>query len=133
MTTTSGNDHGRIVDQVEGSVAAANERGIKLAGEAAYRNFSKYADPPIAPPRRGDRVRVGLDADGFVRQLQVLDDAAASGAPAADPVRDRASTRLAVLQAAANSLGLMSQAREEVRSDHVLLLADKWLAWVEQE
>src|SRR5207253_6074264 len=32
-----------------------------------------------------------------------------------------------------NFLGLMSQAREEVRSDHVLVLADKWLAWVEQE
>jgi hypothetical protein len=27
----------------------------------------------------------------------------------------------------------MSQAREEVRSDHGLLLADNWLAWVEQD
>ena len=26
----------------------------------------------------------------------------------------------------------MSQTREEVKSEHVLLLADKWLAWVEQ-
>jgi hypothetical protein len=38
-----------------------------------------------------------------------------------------------VLTAAANFLGLMSQAREEVRSDHVLLLVDKWLVWVEQD
>jgi hypothetical protein len=26
----------------------------------------------------------------------------------------------------------MGQARGEVRSDHVLLLADKWVRWVEQ-
>jgi hypothetical protein len=37
-----------------------------------------------------------------------------------------------VLQAAANFLGLMSQTRDEVRSEHVLVLADKWLAWVNQ-
>ncbi len=39
---------------------------------------------------------------------------------------------MAVLKAAANFLGLMSQCREDVKSDHVLLLADRWLAWVEQ-
>jgi hypothetical protein len=26
----------------------------------------------------------------------------------------------------------MSPSREEVKSEHVLVLADKWLAWVEQ-
>jgi hypothetical protein len=78
-------------------------------------------------------VYLGLDADGFVRQLQVLDDAPSAGAPAVSPGRDRTSTRLAVLTAAANFLGLMGQAREEVKSDHVLILADKWLTWVEQE
>ncbi len=41
--------------------------------------------------------------------------------------------RLAVLKAAANFLGLMSQTREEVKSEYVLLLAEKWLAWVERE
>ena len=46
---------------------------------------------------------------------------------------DRRSRRLAVLQAAANFLGLWGQAREEVRSEHVLVLAARWLAWVEQE
>src|SRR5207244_957644 len=39
---------------------------------------------------------------------------------------------MAVLKAAANFLGLMSQAREEVKSDHVLLLADRWLEWVDR-
>jgi hypothetical protein len=36
------------------------------------------------------------------------------------------------LKAAANFLGLMSQCHEEVRSEHVLVLADKWLVWVEK-
>ena len=78
-------------------------------------------------------MRLGLDADGFVRQLQVLDDAPSAGAAAAEPGRDRTSTRLAVLTAAATFLGLMGQAREEVKSEHVLVLADRWVAWVEQE
>jgi len=47
-------------------------------------------------------------------------------------VHDRTITRLAVLKAAANFLGLIDQTREEVKSDHVLVLADKWLAWVQQ-
>jgi hypothetical protein len=45
-------------------------------------------------------------------------------------VRDDRDLRLAVLSAAAIVVGLMCQCREEVRSDHVLPLADKWLAWV---
>ena len=49
------------------------------------------------------------------------------------PPRTLLEVRLAVLQAAANFLGLWGQAREEVRSEHVLVLAQKWLAWVEQE
>jgi len=46
--------------------------------------------------------------------------------------RDERITRLAVLKAAANFLGQLSQTREEVRSEHVLVLADRWLAWVDQ-
>jgi len=37
----------------------------------------------------------------------------------------------AVLKAAAEFVGLWGQTREEVKSDHVLVLADKWLKWVE--
>src|SRR6266849_2181962 len=122
MTTISGT----VGDQVEGIVEAANERGIKVAGE--WRNVSKFH--PVDLPERGARVRLELDAKGFIRSLQVL-DAAPSSTPSGS--RDRTITRLAVLKAASNFLGLMSQAREEVRSDHVLVLADKWLAWVEQD
>jgi hypothetical protein len=44
MTTTNG---GRIVDHAEGIVQSSNDRGVKLVGEDGYRNFSKYAEPPI--------------------------------------------------------------------------------------
>src|SRR5437899_1085754 len=122
MTTSNG---GTVGDQVEGLVESANDRGIKVAGE--WRNISKFH--PVDLPDRGARVRLELDSKGFIRTLQVLDVAPSSSSS----TRDRTITRLAVLKAASNFLGLMSQAREEVRSDHVLVLADKWLAWVEQE
>ena len=38
---------------------------------------------------------------------------------------------LAVLSAAASFLGAMSQTHQDVRSEHVLMLAERWLAWVE--
>lgn len=117
-----------VADVVEGLVESTNERGIRVGGE--WRNVSKFH--PIDLPGRGARVHLELDNKGFIRTLQVL-DAAPSSTSTISPSRDRTITRLAVLKAASNFLGLMSQAREEVRSDHVLVLADKWLAWVEQE
>jgi len=128
MTTSNGGSQGRITAHVEGTVESANERGVRLDGESDWRNFSKWTTEPITPPRRGSNVRLALDASGFVRSIEVLDAAPST----ISPTRDRTITRLAVLKAASNFLGLMSQAREEVRSDHVLVLADKWLAWVEQ-
>jgi hypothetical protein len=53
--------------------------------------------------------------------------------PAASSARDDRIARLAVLKSAADFLGQMSQTREEVRSEHVLILADRWLAWVEDD
>jgi len=47
--------------------------------------------------------------------------------------KDRTITRLAVLKASAMFLGALSQTREDVKSDHVTLFAEKWLAWVERE
>jgi hypothetical protein len=124
MTTPNG---GRVVEHLSGTVASANERGVKLDGDdgEGWRNFSKFGEP-IAPPRRGQRVSLGLDAAGFVRELQVLDQA-----PSATSATS-SSDRLTVLKAAAHFVGLWGQNREDVRSDHVLVLADKWLAWVEQ-
>jgi hypothetical protein len=118
-------------EHVEGTVASANHRGVKLTGHDDYFNFSSYADPPIAAPRHGQRIRIGLGADRYIRELQIVSTTSRSHAPADE--RDGVIARSAVLKAAANFLGLMSQTREEVKSDHVLLLAEKWLAWVERE
>src|SRR2546427_3877711 len=123
MTTSNG---GTVGDQIEGIVEARNDRGIRVAGE--WRNQSKFH--PVDLPDRGARVRLELDAKGFLRSVQVLDAAPSSTSSGS---RDRTITRLAVLKAASHFLGLISQVREEVRSDHVLVLADKWLAWVEQD
>lgn len=130
MTTTNG-DRGRIVEYVEGIVVTANERGLHLQGEEAWRNFSKFGTSPSTAPRSGQRVSLGLDASGFIRTSVVLDAGPSSTSNSLS--RDATITRLSVLKSAANFVGLWGQARPEIKSDHVLLLADKWLAWVEQE
>jgi len=122
-------NNGQVADVVEGVVENANERGIKVGGE--WRTASKFY--PVDLPDRGARVRIELDGKGFIRTLRILDAAPnASVSSSMSKTRDRTITRLAVLKAAANFLGLMGQAREEVKSDHELVLADRWLAWVEQ-
>jgi hypothetical protein len=75
-------------------------------------------------------VRLGLDSRGFVRELHVLDQSVNVGE---SPDRPREIRRLNVLKIASHFLGLMSQCREEIKCDHVLVLAEKWLAWVEQD
>jgi hypothetical protein len=35
-----------------------------------------------------------------------------------------------VLEAAAEFVGLWGQTRKEIKSEHVLVLADRWLEWV---
>ena len=129
MTATNGGSQGRIVERVEGVVTASNARGVKLAGRDEYVNFSKYASPPIAPPRRGQHVTLGLDADGYVCDLVV--DLGAAAPPASD--RERIITRLSVLRSAATFVAGYAQCREDVKSSDVLAIADVWLKWVEQE
>ena len=68
---------------------------------------------------------------GFINSVDVVKAAHEDGSATASLSRDERIARLAVLKAAANFLGQMSQTREEVRSEHVLVLADKWLAWLE--
>jgi hypothetical protein len=55
-----------------------------------------------------------------------------NGSSSVPTMKDRTITRLAVLKAAATFLGALSQTHEEVKSEHVLKLADRWLAWVDQ-
>jgi aminoglycoside phosphotransferase (APT) family kinase protein len=121
MTTPNGT----IGDQVEGIVESVNDRGIRVGGE--WRNLSKFH--PLELPGQGARVRLELDNKGFIKTLQILHAAPAASGPA----RDRTITRLSVLKTAAAFLGQMAQVHEGVKSDHVIPLAERWLAWVEQE
>jgi hypothetical protein len=124
MTTSNGH----VTDQVEGLVEAVNERGIRVAGD--WRNVSKFH--PLELPGQGARVRLELDNKGFIRTLQVLDQAPSPSSSTAS-TRDRTITRLSVLKTAAAFLAQMGQVREGVKSEHVIPLAERWLQWVEQE
>jgi hypothetical protein len=118
--------NGRVQTQdVEGTVEAVNRTGLKLGG--AWLNVSQFH--PVELPEAGTHVRLKIDSKGFIRELETVGEQQESPAVLSD--RDERITRLAVLKAAANFLGQMSQTREEVRSDHVIVLADKWLVWVE--
>jgi hypothetical protein len=122
MTATNG----RVAtQQVEGLVEATNANGLKVAG--AWVNVSRFR--PVELPESGAHVRLEVDSRGYIRELEVLKPA---GVVSRDVSRNETITRLAVLKAAAQFVGLLSQTREDVRSEHVLLLADKWLAWVDQ-
>jgi hypothetical protein len=59
-------------DVVDGVVAKANERGVLLAGEDVWVNVSKYADPRPNLPRPGERVRLHIDGQGYIRAVDVL-------------------------------------------------------------
>jgi hypothetical protein len=115
--------NGQIADRVEGLVEARNERGIRVRGE--WRNLSKFH--PLELPGQGARVRLELDSKGFIRTLQILDEA-----PSARLGDSRQHDHTAVCAQDRSQLP-RPQVHEEVKSDHVLVLAEKWLEWVEQE
>jgi hypothetical protein len=128
--TTNG-DRGRVVEHREGVVGASNPRGVKLAGEPDYRNFSKYADPPITPPHRGTAVRLGLDSDGYIRTLEVL----AEGSPSAggqNPDRDAQIRRQVAMKCAVQLTAAAIESNADARADWAFPLAEKILAWLEQ-
>jgi hypothetical protein len=114
--------NGHIADVVEGVVEARNDRGVKVGGD--WRNVSKFH--PVDLPPQGARVRLDLDAKGFIRSVEVLDQGAGAGADA----RDRASVRLSVLTAAATFGAGKAVAGVQVSSGDVLKIAESWERWV---
>ena len=112
--------NGHIADVVEGVVERTTVTGIKVQG--AWANLSKF--PPVQLPEPGSRVRVQLDAKGFIRAVEVLDQVAG-----ANP-RDRAGVRLSVLTAAAAFAAGKAVAGVEVSSADVLKIAEAWERWV---
>jgi hypothetical protein len=116
--------NGRVqTQQVEGTVEAVNTKGLKIGG--AWVNVSQFH--PVELPEAGAHVRLDVDSKGYIKTLEVLGERTRETAGLS---RDDRITRLAVLKAAAEFVGRMGTNREEVRSDHVLPLADKWLEWL---
>jgi len=119
--------NGRVQTQdVEGLVESVNATGLKLGG--AWVNVSRFH--PIDMPETGAHVRMKVDSKGYIVSLENLSP---KDTPAVVHDRDERITRLAVLKAAAEFVGLWGQTREEVKSEHVLVIADKWLEWVTRE
>jgi hypothetical protein len=117
--------NGRVpTQQVEGLVEATNANGLKIGG--SWVNVSRFK--PIELPEAGAHVRLEVDSRGYIREVEVLKPA---GVGSGDVSRNETITRLAVLKAAAQFVGLLSQTRDDIRSEHVLKLADRWLEWVE--
>jgi len=73
-----------------------------------------------------------VDSKGYILELENLDPRAQADKLAV-AARDERITRLAVLKAAAEFVGRYAQMREDIKSEHVLVLADRWLEWVERD
>jgi hypothetical protein len=130
VISANGGSNGHIYPNViEGVIESRNDKGIKVNGD--WFNVSQFR--PVELPDVGVVVRIKVQPKGFINSLEVIRAMPDDGTPAVSSSnRDERITRLAVLKAAANFVGLWGQSREEIKSDHVLLLADKWLAWINQ-
>jgi len=110
-------------EDVEGVVEAVNAKGLKIGG--AWANVSQFR--PVELPETGAHVRLKVDSKGYIVELENLSPKPVTSA------KDERITRLAVLKAAAEFVGRYAQMREDVKSEHVLILADKWLEWVARD
>jgi hypothetical protein len=114
-----------------GRVVSVNDRGLKLDGEDAWRNVSKYA-VGVVLPERGATVALTLDKAGFIRSCGPADGATPLS-PAARPTsssdKDRTITRLAVLKAAAE----FAASKPDATAAAVIRVAEAWERWVLRE
>jgi hypothetical protein len=117
------------LDFIEGVVGKCNERGFTLRGREGWLNVSRYANPAPTVPAEGSRVRVGMDASGFVRTVEVLAaPVAQETAPVpTGPARETAVTRMACLNTAT---AILSSGGREANVDDVLEMAERLERWV---
>jgi hypothetical protein len=83
-------------------------------------------------PTPGELVEVQVeptDRGAWINSLKIL---GASPSPAPSTSRD-AEIRQVAIKTAAQLVGAFAQTHEEVRVEHVFPLADKILAWLEQQ
>jgi hypothetical protein len=60
------------VELLEVAVVHVKDNGFK-DDTGAWRNWSRFASPgAMLMPQAGDRVRIGLDKSGFIRQLAIV-------------------------------------------------------------
>jgi hypothetical protein len=118
--------NGHVADVVEGFVEAVNQAGTGVRVGGAWHSISKFHPVPL--PDQGAHVRVELDAKGFIRTLEVLDQVVASTSSAGP--RDRASVRLACLQSAAIFAAGKAVAGTDVKGTDVLKVAEAFERWV---
>jgi len=120
--------NGRVQTQdVEGTVEAVNIKGLKLGG--AWLNVSQYH--PVELPEAGAHVRLQVDSKGFIKTLEVLGEPERKTSGVGE--RDERITRLAVGKIAGVVLAAALQSRESARVEHFDQIADRILAWVEQQ
>lgn len=117
MTSTNGHQSAHVT--VEGVIESRNDRGVKLNGD--WINLSKFR--PIDLPDTGASIRAEVDNRGYLCSVEVLDDPNPTRSD-----RNETITRLAVLKAAA----AFGASRQDLKSSEVLMIADKWLAWVQE-
>jgi hypothetical protein len=108
------------LELVEGLVEQTNSNGVRINGTW----FSRSQYKPIDLPGVGARVCLRVDAKRFISSVEVLEH----GAATASLSRNETITRLAVLKAAAQ----FGARRPDCKSSDVLVLAEKWLEWVER-
>jgi hypothetical protein len=65
------NGNGHSTTQVEGVVSRVNERGVQLRVRDGWLNVSKFAQG-VTLPDAGARVRLTLDAAGFIRGIDAI-------------------------------------------------------------
>jgi hypothetical protein len=113
---------------IEGLVEAVNGKGIRVKG--SWLNVSQFKPVPL--PEVGEYVRLKVDAKSFISSIEVVKPAHNDGVAAQSPAvlsRETRIARLAVLKAAAS----FGASRPDLKSSDVLTIADRWLAWVEEE
>ena len=126
-----------------GTVSRVNERGLILNDEDCWLNVSRYAKPAPVLPRVGESVRVYLDKDGYVRDVErvpyevdvpppeepsrQVEATRSNGSTALTPDRDLRICRQAVLNTAT---AILSSGGLPASPDEVLALAERLEAWV---
>ncbi|MBV9322858.1 MAG: hypothetical protein JO352_03600 [Chloroflexi bacterium] len=120
------------LETISGTVEQVNAKGtgIKVAGE--WLNVSNY-HPVAEMPTPGELVECTIersDRGAWINSLRII---GAAPAPVLSTTRDTEIRRQVAIKTAAQLVGAFAQMHEEVRVEHVFPLADKILAWLEQQ